>query len=40
MGYSYGSVVTGCAISNYPMDCIPILEKNLTEIGAILATNA
>lgn len=40
MRYSYRDVVTGRAISEYPMDCISILEKNLTEVGAILATNA
>lgn len=40
MRYSYRGIVTGRAISEYPVDCISILEKDFTEVGAILATDA
>lgn len=40
MRHSYRDGVTGRAISEYPMYYISVLEENLTEIGAILTTNA
>lgn len=40
MGYSYRGVVAGCAVSQYAMDGIALLEQKFTQIRPILASDS